>query len=552
METESGVRGFTSHVVSISRHDEQSVVDGTTWYSYDLDLKSWFSLLRYTNDYRVYRKVSVKGLIEEVLKRHAGIAEYQFRLSGSYNSIEFQVQYNESDYDFIVRKMAQHGLYTYYEHDATSKKQTLIITDNKVKHQPIKGSSTLRYHPQSSNPGRDEETVYAWSRTTNFDSGKSLIKDFNYEKSRTKLESKDDQAGQLKQKGAPHQMVYFPAGFDEPSAGNKLARLRTESQLADNCYYLGSCKVRNTVSGALFTLANHPDSAMNKEYLTVSANYSFSMADFRSGGSSGSEFDCSFHAIEQSVQYRPPVGGRSATSLIHGVQTATVTGPSGTEIHTDALGRVTLKFHWDRSEHNDENSSDWIRVSNPHAGRSFGALSIPRVGEEVLVEFENGDPEFPVVVGRLYNDFNKTPVDLPAKKMLSGVKTNSTTGGGGYHELWFDDSKGSEMFSVFSQKDMTLEVKNDVSSEIGNDEERKVGNNQKLAVSGNQEANVSNSSKYDVGTTYDVKAGSSIKITSNMDIKLEASGSSIEIGPAGVTIKTGGMVQVQGSMIKLN
>jgi type VI secretion system secreted protein VgrG len=223
----------------------------------------------------------------------------------------------------------------------------------------------------------------------------------------------------------------------------------------------GQSDSRGICSGYLFTLARHSRSDQNREYLVVSTTYQAAAEAYETSDQINEMCSCSFTVIPSSVQFRPQRSTPKPT--IQGTQTAVVTGPSGEEIYTDEQGhgRVKVQFHWDREGEYDQNTSCWIRVSQVHAGKSFGGIDIPRIGEEVIVSFMEGDPDQPIITGRVYNAESMPPFGLPGKKVVSGMKSNSTPGGGGYNEITMDDTKGKEGLTIHAQYDMNTTVEHD-------------------------------------------------------------------------------------------
>src|SRR5262249_13339600 len=218
---------------------------------------------------------------------------------------------------------------------------------------------------------------------------------------------------------------------------------------------------RHFGTGFRFGLKDHYRKDLNQEYLLTAVRHLASQNDYETGSEGGEEFSYrnNFECIPISTPYRPP--RVTPQPFVQGCQTAVVVGPKGEEIYTDKYGRVKVQFHWDREGKRDENSSCWIRVSHPWAGQGYGSVSIPRIGQEVIVDFLEGDPDQPIIVGRVYNAEQMPPNGLPKSGMVSGIKSNSTPGGGGYNEMSMDDTKGKEKITVHGQYDMNTTIEHD-------------------------------------------------------------------------------------------
>ena len=506
-----------------------------------LTLVPWFALLAHASDSRVYREATVADVVDEVFARHGTLAHHEWRLRDGYPELDFTVQYRESDAAFVERMLARHGIYRHHEHEGG--RLLLVLSDHASMQTPGPHGARVAFDPDASNPHRDQETVTRWRREARYGSSRCTVRAHDWRQSHTRLEASESWTDAASGFDSAMERYEWSGPFASLGDADRHARLRAEALAWPAATVTGETGARGLAPGHTFALENHPSSAENGEYLVLRARYGFDVAGWRSGADGSGGFRCAFEALETSVQYRPVPDGVPAPR-IDGVQCATVAGPPGEEIWTDEHGCVKLKFRWDRSEHENERASGWVRVSQVHAGKGFGALHVPRVGEQVLVQFMDGDPDRPIVVGRVYDDFNASAVELPGKAMVGGLRTRSTPGGGGYNELLFDDSKGAESVSLRAERDMSLLVQNDRGTEIGNERKTSVGTSDSLDVGTEAETTV--------GTSYALEAGTEVTIKAGTSITLEAGGSTIELGPAGITIRTGALVTVQGSMIKLN
>jgi type VI secretion system secreted protein VgrG len=303
-------------------------------------------------------------------------------------------------------------------------------------------------------------------------------------------------------------------------------------------------------------LTNFPREDQNREYLIVSAIHNLQSGQYESGAETGAgtTFSCNFTVIDSNQPYRHP--RTTPKPVVQGPQTAIVVGPAGQEIHTDEYGRVKVQFHWDRHGQADENSSCWIRVSHPTAGKNWGAVAIPRIGQEVIVDFLEGDPDRPIITGRVYNADEMPPYDLPNNGMVSGMKSNSTPGGGGYNEISMNDTKGEENITIHAQYNMDTVVENDQSSTVHNnrtttvdvDDSETVSNNQTLTVGSNQTVDVGSNQAITIGGERSVNVGSSDSLTVGSTRTMSVGGSeSVTIsGSRSMTVGGSEVVNVSG------
>jgi len=264
---------------------------------------------------------------------------------------------------------------------------------------------------------------------------------------------------------------------------------------------------RGVCPGGLFELTDYPRKDQNKEYLVLSARHSITLGDYASGGGGGFKFGCSFEAMDSKEPFRS--ARTTPKPVVQGPQTAIVVGQSGEEIHTDPHGRIKVHFHWDRHDKSDENSSCWIRVSQQWAGGGWGGMTIPRMGQEVIVDFIEGDPDRPIVTGRVYNGANKPPYDLPGEKTKSTLKSRSSKGASAdnFNEIRFEDKKGEEELFIQAEKDKTINVKNNKSETVGHDNSENIGNDEKIEVGNNRDKTVGVDQSETIGSNKTISIG---------------------------------------------
>ncbi|MDH5326159.1 MAG: type VI secretion system tip protein VgrG [Gammaproteobacteria bacterium] len=472
---------------------------------YQVTLRPWLWFLTRTSNCRIFQQKTAPEIIKQVFRDH-GFSDFEEKLSDSYRTWEYCVQYRETDFNFVSRLMEQEGIYYYFKHDKD--KHTLVLSDSIEAHSTQSGYEQIPYYPESVRQ-RERDHISDWFVTREVQPGSYALNDFNFKTPSTDLKVKRDMPGQHAMDD--FEIFDYPGEYPERGDGEEYVRKRIEELKAQHEILNGEGNARGLMVGALFELAQHPRMDQNREYLITSAEHIIKAGVYSSGAIGGSRsgqeetYTCSFSCMNSSVTFRSP--RLTPKPSVQGPQTAIVVGPSGQEIHTDEHGRVKVQFHWDRAGQADENSSCWIRVSHPTAGKNWGGVQIPRIGQEVIVDFLEGDPDQPIITGRLYNGEAKPPYELPAKGMVAGMKTNSTPGGGGYNEMSMNDTKGEEMITIHAQFNMDTTVQNDQTDTINNnrtttvavDDTETVGNNQTVSVGVNQSTSVGSNQSINVG-----------------------------------------------------
>ena len=495
------ISGIVTEAHYVGQSDQQSF--------YRLVLKPWVSLLEQRSDFRIFQRKTVVEIIEQVFGNY--MYSYEMRLSEQYPVLDYQVQYGETDYCFIQRLMAEHGIYWFFEHSDSFHR--MILVDQLGAHKPVESAAyqTLRYFPQGHKI--DAEHINHFSMNGSLQSGRVTTNDFDFKKPSTAL---------IRQNELPLETAHndleryeWPGDYTDPSHGEQFARMRMEEVRAQGERASGSGNVRDVVCGTTFKLEGYPHEAANREYLVIEAGIKASEPD-QTSNSGKYSFTSSFVVQPATVIFRPSREDypKPCTS---GPQTAIVTGPAGQEIWTDQYGRVKLSFHWDRSGVKDQNSSCWVRVSYPWAGGGYGGVNIPRVGSEVIVDFENGDPDRPIVVGRLYNAESMPPWELPGNATQSGMLSRSMKGGvETANGIRMEDKQGAEELWMQAQKDMNTTVKNNGSTSVGNNNSLDVGGDHSESIKGNRSSTVTGTHTQQVtgAVTQTYEAGQTRNITS--------------------------------------
>jgi type VI secretion system secreted protein VgrG len=353
--------------------------------------------------------------------------------------------------------------------------------------------------------------IHKWQHDYEFRSGKWAQTDYNFKTPSNSLltnaETVVELAGNTK-----YEIFEFPGDYIDTGGGQTYTDIRMEEDEVPHNVASGTSSCKTFSPGHWFELTGHEIADEDGQYVITSIHHwANNAADASNGAPGGDEYGNSFTCIPKSVTYRPPRGTRRP--LVRGPQVAVVTGPAGEEIYCDNFGRVKVHFPWDRESKQDENSSCWIRVSQVHAGKGFGGIDIPRIGDEVVITFYEGDPDRPIITGRLYHAENMPPFGLPGGMNVSGMKSNSTKGGGGYNELVLDDTKGNELIRLHGQFDMDSTIKHDLREHVLNDRTRDVTKNETITIGVDRKEKVGSNETIDIGSNRTETVGGHESIT---------------------------------------
>ena len=456
-------------------------------FRYKLLMRPWFWLATRRTDFKIFQFKTVPDIIDEVL----GTYGYPFekKLTRAYRSWDYCVQYHESDHNFISRLCEHEGIYYYFTHSAGQ--HTLVFADDIVgSHSPLPGGASIPYYPPEKAAVYEKESIYSWELGEDIQPGRHYNDDYDFKKPKADLSNmRQMPPGHSHDK---YENYEWPGGFTEFGDGETYARVRMEEQLSPRARMQGVSNHRCLAPGYTTTLTNYPREDQNQQYLLVAVHYLFQENPEVSEGSGGkgSIQRLTLQAQPTSRVFRPPrVTPKPRTQ---GPQTAVVVGPPGEEIWTDKYGRVKVQFHWDRIGSMDENSSCWVRVSSSWAGSNFGAIFIPRIGMEVIIDHLNGDPDYPILTGVVYNADNMPPWDLPGNATQSGWKTRSSKGGapgdglkngaGDTNVIRFEDKMGAEQLWFHAQKDQLTEVEHDEDKWVGNDRRKNVDHDETSVI----------------------------------------------------------------------
>ena len=514
---------------------------------YQMTLRPWLWLLTRTADCRIFQEMTVPDIVKQVFDDHP-VARHEFKLMRAYRPWTYCVQYRETDFNFIARLLENEGIYWYFTHDEGG--HTLVLTDAASAHDCAPGCESLPFYAGGGNTPPALEYVDTWIAQESLKPGKVVITDYDFERPSASLETQQDRARGYDLSDG--EVFDYPGGYLQTADGTQYAEDRLDEIQSACARYDGDTNAQGVCTGHLLSLERHPRDDQNAKYLITSTTIQLRQAATESA-SGDSELRCRFAAIPADQQFRPE--RRTPKPMAPGPQTAIVTGPAGEEIFTDKYGRVKVQFHWDRRGQRNETSSCWIRVSQPWAGKGWGGVSIPRIGQEVVVDFVEGDPDQPLITGRVYNAEQMPPYGLPAAAVISGIKSK-THKGAGYNEMSMDDTAGKEMITIHGQYDMATTIEHDQTSTIHNnrtdtvdvDDAETVGNNQTQTVGVNQSISIGADRSKTIGAneTVSIGANRTESVASNETITIGAHRTETVGGGETLTINAGQSVTVNG------
>lgn len=558
-DTEGYKRYFNGIVSEISQTGFESFSDKRhAEYAVTLVPKAW--LLLHKVDCRIYPKMSVPEIIKTVLEE-VGYGDLRLSLSGTYAKREYCVQYRESYFNFISRLMEQEGIYYFFQHGDGV--HTMVLADSLGAHAAVKGYGELPYRPQAGNSkATTEAAITEFASARSVQTIKYSLTDYDPMKPKTSLLGTEPISNADGNHTVPKLDSFdYPGAHETSSAGAHYAQVRLEAINVAQSLCTGATNVCGVQTGALFKLTKFPRRELNQEYLVVGSTVHIENAPEVSGQQGGDQFFCHFSVIQSRQPFRSMQ--TASRPRIAGLQTAVVSGSDTAEdISVDKYGRIQVTFHWNKPDKENFHISCPVRVASSWAGKGWGAVNIPRVGQEVVVSFLEGDPDRPLVIGSVYNADNMPPYALPDNKTQSGIKSRSHEGGGAddFNEIRFEDKKGSEDFFLHAQKDMHEEVENDHFVAIDHDETIEIKNDQKVTIKNDQKVTIENDQTEDIAGNRKLTVGKDDKLdvtgngttTIGQKFKLDA-GTEIQLvtGASSIVMKASGEVEIKGVNIKI-
>jgi len=562
-----GERHFHGLVSRFVVTGERTVVGGSnprTLYRYQLRLQPWFWFLSRAADCRVFQKKTVVQIFEALAKEHK-FQDYEVSLTGTYEPREYCVQYRETDFNFLSRLLEEVGIRYFFRHQED--KHVMVLADSADAHRTADHYDQVRFG-QTTGALVLEDALDSWWVEHAVQPGTYATTDFDFEKpTLSLLKSSVNSRNHAR---SAFEVFDYPAFPEQvtPAVVERLAKVRLEElQSAYERYHGTAAHCVGLRTGAKFTLKEHPQAGFDREYIIVGTSHSITSNQYASGDG-GWGVSVAVEAIDSKTPFRP--ARVTPKPVIQGTQSAIVVGQSGAEIDTDKYGRVKVQFHWDRQGKKDENSSCWVRVAQVWAGKNWGAVHTPRLGQEVLVSFMEGDPDRPIITGRVYNG-DLLPPYLPDNPTQSGVVSRSSKQGAdaNYNEIRFEDKKGSEQLLFHAEKDLITEVEHDQTITIGNDEKVEIKHDRTSTIKNNETCNidndlattVGNDEKRDVSNNRTAKVGADEKLTVGANQQTQVSqkytlkaGTEIvlEVGASKLVMKADGTIQLNGVDIKID
>ena len=517
---------------------------------YHLELRPWIWVLSRTQDCRIFQNMSVFDIIRQVFSG-AGFTDFADKRQAQAGSqtLDFCVQYRETSLDFVTRLMEQYGIYYFFTHE--NGKHTLNFADDPKSHTAV--TPAIPRMAQMTEFRAMADHVWSFNADWRLQPGKTSARDYNFT-----TPSADLTVRSVHPPGHPYdsgEIYDYPGLYGVTADGQKLADVRNQDYAARRLIFTGTTNSRQVTHGAKITLSGSKVTELNTEYLVIATTSTYGQGESTSSSSGEltDSLNCEFDAILATTPFR--LDCETPLPLIRGPQTAKVVGKPGDEITTDNYGRVKIKFYWDRISPDDDTASCWVRVAQIWAGNSFGGMFMPRVGQEVIVEFLEGNPDRPIITGRVYNATQVVPYALPDNATRSTIKSSSSKGNNGYNELRFEDKAGAEEVFFQAQKDYTKQVLHNETVTITQDTTTTVskgnrsvtvsqGNDTHVVSKGDRSVTISaGNDTHKVNKTLSVTVDTGDHTTEvsagNHSLKVDAGTSTIQAGQS-ITLKVGG------------
>ncbi|WP_409300391.1 type VI secretion system Vgr family protein [Pseudomonas sp. KCJK8993] len=546
-----GQRHFHGIVARCSQN-----IDTGQFASYQVTLRPWLWLLSRTSDCRIFQNLSIPQIIKQVF-RDLGFSDFEDALSRPYREWEYCVQYRETSFDFVSRLMEQEGIYYFFRHEKD--RHVLVLADAYGAHGSVPGYASVPYYPRDEQQ-RERDHIFDWHLAQEVQPGSLELNDYDFQRPSARIDVRS--AMPRPHTGGDYPLYDYPGTYVQSSDGEHYAQTRIEALQSLHERIELSGNARGLGVGNLFSLTGFSRQDQNREYLIVGIRYYLVQESLESGGGGGgAQFESHLTCIDSQQSFRPLASTHKP--LVQGPQTARVVGPAGEEIWTDQYGRVKVHFHWDRHDQSNENSSCWIRVSQAWAGKNWGSMQIPRIGQEVIVSFLEGDPDRPIITGRVYNAEQTVPYDLPANATQSGMKSRSSKGGSpaNFNEIRMEDKKGAEQLYIHAERNQDIVVEVNESHSVGNNRNKSIGHDEFVTIGNKRvrivrhvdELTVGEKKLDSIGQSYVIEVGERLRLVCGASIlELNASG---QINLCGVNISVHASSDAQintGGVLHLN
>ena len=534
---DGGERHFHGIVARCSQN-----IDQGQFASYQVTLRPWLWLLSRTSDCRIFQNLSIPQIIKQVF-RDLGFSDFEDALSRPYREWEYCVQYRETSFDFVSRLMEQEGIYYFFRHEQD--RHVLVLADAYGAHATVPGYASIPYYPKDEQQ-RERDHMHNWHLVQQVQPGSLELNDYDFQRPSASIDVRS--AMPRPHTAGDYPLYDYPGTYVKSEDGEHYARTRIEAlqTLHEQVEFSGNA--RGLGSGHLFSLTGFSRRDQNREYLILGARYYITQERLESGGGAASaQFDSSLTCIDAQQSFRPLAN--THRPIVKGPQTALVVGPKGEEIWTDQYGRVKVHFYWDRHDQSNENSSCWIRVSQSWAGKNWGSMQIPRIGQEVIVSFLEGDPDRPIITGRVYNAEQTVPYDLPENATQSGMKSRSSKGGSpaNFNEIRMEDKKGLEQLYIHAERNQDIVVEVDESHSVGHDRNKSIGHNETVTIGNNRLRIVKQEDVLSVGQKKTDSISQSYVIEVGENLRLVCGESILELNASGQINLTGVQISFYAS-----
>ena len=514
---------------------------------YHATVRPWLWLLTRTSDCRIFQNMTVPEIIKEVFGLNH-MVDYKPSLSATYRAWDYCVQYRESDFNFISRLMEQEGIYYFFEHEID--KHVLVMADDASAHSTYPGFDKISFNSAFEKMGANFNSLDTWAATQSFMPSKYTMLDYDFENPKADMLSVYNKEFPHAQPIEDSEIFDYPGEYVKRDDGKNYVEVRLQELRCQQERMHATSGCRGLSPGCSFDLVDYGREDQNKEYLTIAIEHEINNSSFFAHQPKGEPvYRCKVEVMDKKkLPFRTP--RKTPKPIVQGPQTAMVVGPSEDEIYTDEYGRVKVQFHWDRYGKKDENSSCWVRVSQLWAGTKWGGIHIPRIGQEVVVSFLEGDPDRPMITGSVYNANCMPPYDLVGNKTQSGIKSRSTMDGGpdNFNEIRMEDKIGEEELYLQAEKNQTILVKNNKSETVGHDETIKikhdrtetVSHDETLTIENNRNVTVAVNQVFNIGSNEDRTIGGNLTTAVGGTLTASVAGSATESFGADLTTKVGG------------
>jgi type VI secretion system secreted protein VgrG len=534
--TERYINGLVSRFSQVgASHQQDTEVHAT---EYRATVVPWLWLLTLTENSKIFQDKSVPDIVEAVFQKRGFQKgkDYTSRLRGNYEKRGYCVQYRETDFQFISRLLEEQGIHYFFEHGKGT--HTLVMADDPGENKPCPQQKSARYE-RAAGGTAEEDMVQVFQKRMEVVPTALTLNDYNFEVPKTDLKVNVPSTKKMTDRDC--EIYDYPGCYETQTKGDRLANIRMQEEEAKIAVFSGVSTCRAFASGQRFELKDYYRPDLNdRQYVLTGIVHEASQGLGMAGEGEGFNYQNEFTCISHDVPFRPP--RETPRPIVQGTQTAIVVGPSREEIYTDKHGRIKVQFHWDRDGKKDENSSCWIRVGQLWAGSGWGAVYIPRIGQEVIVDFLEGDPDRPIVIGCVYHGNNKAPYPLPDEKTKSAIKSETTVGGGGFNEIRFEDTKGEEELFLRAEKDMNVVVLNKLKSDA-REEITLVCGKSKIVMKKDGTITIT-------GMQIKVEGSTKVEVLSDAQVNIKGLRTKLE-GTTALDLQASGIATLKGSLTKI-